>query len=302
MDRDIWQRIMRATRVAAAQVGSVGRRRKFSDLLVVRLYIWAVWQDRTLCWAADADHYGRLFRPRVIPSVSWLARRVRTPQVDAILQLVHNDLSEADRGSWVAYTDGKPLTVSPVSKDRDAKSGHVAGGYGKGYKLHARVTEDGRIPLWSVLPLNAAEQSVAVEFMNGHPTPGTLQLADSNYDSAPFYKAVEAAGGTLLTVLKGQGQVKNGRHHAVTLRQMGRARREAVDAWRDHPDLCQFVMKARDAIERVFAALTCCAGGLGPLPAWVRTLERVRRWVGVKIVLYHARLQSRRAGETRAAA
>jgi hypothetical protein len=34
-------------------------------------------------------------------------------------------------------------------------------------------------------------------------------------------------------------------------------------------------------------------GGLGPLPAWIRRLERTRRWVGCKIVLYHARLQWR---------
>ena len=302
MDRDVWQRIMRATRLAVGKAGSRGRRRRFPDLLIVRLYIWAVWQDRTLCWAADPHHYGRLFRPRAIASVSWLARRVRTPAVDAILQRVHDDLAEADRGSWVLYTDGKPLPVSPVSKDRDARSGHVTGGFGKGYKLHARVTEDGRIVCWSVLPLDVAEQTVAMAFMEHSPAPGALHLADSNYDSAPLYKAVARAGGTLLTHLKGQAQVKGGKHHPVTLPQMGAARREAVAAWADHPDLCEFVIKARDAVERVFSALTCHAGGLGPLPAWVRTLGRVRRWVGVKIVLYHARLQSRRAAEMRAAA
>ena len=39
--------------------------------------------------------------------------------------------------------------------------------------------------------------------------------------------------------------------------------------------------------------LTCTGGGLWNLPAWVRGLDRVRRWVGVKIVLYNARLALR---------
>ena len=45
-----------------------------------------------------------------------------------------------------------------------------------------------------------------------------------------------------------------------------------------------------DTIERVFGVLCCTAGGVGALPSWVRTLERMRRWVGAKIVLYNARL------------
>ena len=46
-------------------------------------------------------------------------------------------------------------------------------------------------------------------------------------------------------------------------------------------------------IERVFGHLTCTPGLLGPLPAFVRGLARVRRWVGAKICLYHARESAR---------
>jgi hypothetical protein len=52
-------------------------------------------------------------------------------------------------------------------------------------------------------------------------------------------------------------------------------------------------MKWRNGVERVFAVLSCTAGGLAALPAWVRGLERVRRWVGTKIILYNARLALR---------
>ena len=75
-------------------------------------------------------------------------------------------------------------------------------------------------------------------------------------------------------------------------RQMGATRRELVRCWDERPGLAGLVLKARDEIERVFGVLTCTAGGLAPLPAWVRTLPRVRRWVGAKIILYNARLKA----------
>src|SRR5436190_12579815 len=115
-------------------------------------------------------------------------------------------------------------------------------------------------------------------------------MADSNYDAAPLHKLLAAAtGDRLLATPKGQHQVGPGGHHPVALRQMGAERREALDVWRDHPDLAAFVHKQRNNIEGVFSVLTV-ALGLSALPACVRRLARVRRWVGEKIILYHARL------------
>jgi hypothetical protein len=267
------------------------------------MYLWGVHHDRPQSWAADPQHYhGPLFRPRYLPSVSQFNRRIKTPSIEAILQKVHDVTAQVDRVSSVISMDGKALTVSPVSKDVQATRGHIPGGFGKGYKLHAQVTEDLRILCWSVTSLHVAEQSVAMAFVDQNPLPGCLLLADSNYDSAPLYKATDKAGIIYFTYLKGQKQVKNNQHHPVTLRQMGEARRQAVAAWQEHPDLSKFVLSMREGIERIFSALTCYGGGLGPLPAWVRTLERVRRWVGSKIILYHLRLQERLAREIGAAA
>ena len=251
--------------------------------------------------AADPEHYhDSLFHPRHLPSVSQFNRRIKTSSVEAILQKVHNDTAEIDRVSPLLLMDGKALVVSPVTKDAQATSGRIPGGFGKGYKLHTQVAEDLRIICWKVDSLHVAEQSVAMEFLSKNPTPGCLLLADSNYDSAALYKATSKADITYLTFLKGQKQVKNGKHHPRTLRQMGAARRAAVNAWQKHPALCQLVLHRRDAIERVYSALTCYGGGLGPLPAWVRTLERVRRWVSAKIVFYHLRLQARKAAKIEA--
>jgi len=302
MDRETWKRMMDVTRWAVQGVRPSVRSPEYPDLLIVRMYFWGVCHDRPQSWAATPEHYGSVFRPRKLPSVSQFNRRIKTPSVEKILQKVHGRTAQVDRVSPVLFLDGKALPVNPVSKDREATWGHISGGFAKGYKLHAQVTEDMRIPCWSVTSLHVAEQTVAMVLVDQHPTPGCLLLADSNYDSARLYKAACEAGVIYFTPLKGQKRVKNNRHHPVTLRQMGEARREAVSAWNEHPDLCRFVMDLRDTIERTFSALTCYGGGLGPLPAWVRTLPRVRRWVGAKIIVYHLRLQARRERELNAAA
>jgi hypothetical protein len=305
MDRDVWCIVMaaikRAGRAVESEVG--GRTPRYPNWLIVAMYVWAVWHDRTMSWACDRGHYSGPFRPRgKLPSVSQFTRRVKTDACDAILQRVHDELGERGLLTDEGYLDGKALPVSPVSKDRQATRGKVCGGFAKGYKLHAFVNERRRIVVWSVMGLNVAEQSVAAELIPlAAPvlaTPGSVLMTDSNYDSAPLHKhAADPAGVCLLHPLKGQQRVGEGGHHPVTLRQMGETRRELVRCWDEHPTLTDFVLKARDTIERVFGVLTCTAGGLANLPAWVRTLPRVRRWVGVKVILYNARLKAQEVRE-----
>jgi hypothetical protein len=43
--------------------------------------------------------------------------------------------------------------------------------------------------------------------------------------------------------------------------------------------------KVRTRMERSFGNATSFGGGLGPLPAWVRGLERVRTWVWAKLLI-----------------
>jgi hypothetical protein len=140
--------------------------------------------------------------------------------------------------------------------------------------------------------------------------PHALAMGDSNYDSAPLHKALAAAaaagrlgddGWRLLTPLKAQQRVKAGQHHPVTLRQMGPARREAVAVDRACPAIKRFVLKQRNNVEGVFSVMVT-VGQLGALPAFVRRLDRVRRWTGAKIILYHARLLAQEAAKTELAA
>lgn len=297
MDRELWAEVVGAVKRAARQVGWHGGRRRpmYANWLIVAMYLWCVWHDRPLCWACDRCHYGRLFRPRRLPSVSRFTRRVKSDDCRRILQLVHDEFAQRGLVTSEGYVDGKALLVGPVSKDRQATRGKIPGGFGKGYKLHAYVNEHRRIVVWSVTGLSEDEKTVALHLLPHLPpmSADALVLKDSNYDSAPLHKAAAELmpGAALVGPLKGQNRVGPGGHHPVTLRQMGPDRRELLAAWRHRPGLVELVLRARDTIERVFGVLCCTAGGLGTaLPPWVRTLDRVRRWVGAKVVLYNARL------------
>jgi hypothetical protein len=209
---------------------------------------------------------------------------------------VHDQFAQRGMMINAVYIDGKPLPVSPVSKDRDAKRGRISGAFARGYKLYAAVNANRRIVVWSVMGLNEDEKTVARHALLPNLPPLTddgLVLTDSHYDSAPLHEEVcEPRDVWLVHPLRNQHRA-GGKNRWWKLRQMPVSRVELIRLWEHHPELMRFVFKARQEIERVFGVLTCTAGGLANLPAWVRHLDRVRRWVGVKIILYNARLQLR---------
>ena len=51
----------------------------------------------------------------------------------------------------------------------------------------------------------------------------------------------------------------------------------------------QDLLRMRTGIERSYGNLTSFAGGLGPLPAWVRRPHRVATWVAAKLILDYTR-------------
>jgi hypothetical protein len=296
MDREIWTTVMTAVHRASLALKYSGRTPLYPHWLIVAMYLWSVFHDRCLSWACQRDHYGALFRPRKLPSISQFTRRIKSDHCQAILQHVHEQLLACGIASSTGYFDGKPLLVSPVSKDRQAASGHIRGGFAKGYKLHAYVNDQRRVCVWSVMALNVAEQSVAMEMCDYLPAPAAadeaLVMADGNYDSHPLHRKLEScpARAPMLTPLKGQDRVGANGHHRVTLAQMGPQRRAMLLLWQEKPELARYLLKSRNNIEGVFSVL-CVAMGLNTtLPAFARGLTRVRRWVGAKIILYHARL------------
>lgn len=220
-----------------------------------------------------------------------------------VLQRVNDDL--AVRGTacphdLLSYIDGKAVTVSPVSKDPDAKRGKITGAFAKGYKFHAFVNENRRVVICCVAPLNTDEKMVAVEMLPYLPqTPpevptslalqAQLTLGDSNYDSTNLHRALDERDRHLLTPIRGEQFVGPNGRHPRTLAAMGPQRREVLEVLESNLDLVEHVLKARNNVEGTFSVLSL-ACGLNQLPGFVRRLPRVTRWIGCKVILYHARL------------
>jgi hypothetical protein len=307
LDRESWQFVLQAIHRAARNHKPSGRRPKYANGLIVAMYCWSVWHDRCLSWACQRGHYNSIFRPRgTLPSISQFTRRIKTDDCQDILQMVHEDLAARGVPNLLDYIDGKPLLVGASSKDPDAGRGHISGGFGKGYKLHACVGQNRRISVWCVSPLNTDERTVARELLLPHlPTPldprSSLTLADSNYDAARLYNAFADQGHALLASVRSQKLVGPNGRHPRTLKQMGPVRREALKLWEQHPHLTRFMIEERKNIEGAFSVLAV-ALGLYSLPSFVRRMPRVRRWVGTKIILYHARLSAQERMEQKLAA
>ena len=213
-----------------------------------------------------------------------------------LLQRVHERLVQ-DAQLATLCIDGRALCVSAVSQDCDARWGHAPGGKANGYKLHAVVSQDQKIPVFSVLPLNRHEMHVARQMLACRRSllgPGSRVFADGNYDAHVLHKDVQRRGGWLITRPRGRAK------HPVTRRQMGSNRRRLIDLWDKDPALMKRVYRERLRVERVFGQLTAIPGLLGPLPAFVRGLARVRRWVGAKICLYHVRQDAKQRTNSRA--
>jgi hypothetical protein len=290
MDRRIWKIITRVVVSVNRCIGNRGRRLVYGDVLILRMYIWTVWHDRPLYWACDRLHYNTLFRPRRLPSVSQFCRRVRTARFQQLLEETTRRLSEGSFGEAVMFLDGKALPVSESTRDPEAKTGRGNGRFSRGYKLHALAASEGQIPAFAVRSLNEHEVPVTHQDLVKHIPPGVLVLADGNYDSDALYAEIHDRDARLFTPLKGKRAQNPDR-----LRRMSAARRQVHALWGRRKKLCWAAYRERAGVERIFSALSCFAGGLAPLPNWVRRLTRVTRWVTAKLIIYHARLRARRA-------
>ena len=123
MDNHIWSVVYQTIKDVDRAIPRCGRRPVYSDVLIVAMYIWSVWHDRPLCWACDRRHYGGMFRPRRLPSVSQFCKRIKTERCEAIMQKVHEHLSRMEWQTELSFLDGRAMPVGPCSKDRDAARG-----------------------------------------------------------------------------------------------------------------------------------------------------------------------------------
>lgn len=281
MNSQEWKTIYQTIRSANRAVPRGRKRCRFSDVLIAAMYVWTVLHDRPLCWAIERTSFNCIFRPRRRPSYSQFKRRVRTERFEQLLAAINAGLAGRDIPTPVMYVDGKALPVGPDSKDRDARAGRSGGGFRRGYKVHALVTQDGRFVDVTVTGLNACEKREAHAMLKRTKL-GAIVLGDGNYDDKKLYAATLAKHALFFA----KPRIGAGLGH----RRQPPARQLSLQLCvNGEPPLYHM----RRNVERYFGQLTCFGGGLAPLPAWVRRLPRVRRWVTAKLIIYHARLKTR---------
>jgi len=281
MDGQLWRELYRRIRRCARRLPKPRRRFVYSDAQIAAMFFWAAWFEKPQSWACRRSSYNGLFRPRRLPSVSEFNKRIRSWRFARLMRLLEVDSRGETDGLRRLILDARPLVVGGCSKDPDAKAGRVCGGFGRGYRLHTLTAEGGVTFAWEVTSLREAESEVARRLLTQAPA-GALVVADGNYDRGPLYQIAAERGVVFLARPRrnaGCGHRPQNPHRLAAIRQ-----------WNLNPT---YYARLRSEIERIFGQQTSVAGGLLPLPPWVRRLDRVRRWVQAKLILHHLRLSLR---------
>lgn len=280
MERELWPRLYHMTQQAGAAVRQKGV--TYQPQVIVLVLLWAALHDRPVRWACDGRNWATTtLRPAALPAPSTVSRRLRSIAVAVVLRLLEGRLRDAAEPALAQVIDGKPLVVGGLSHDPDARNGHGAGKIARGYKLYA-IWAGAPVPeAWEVRPLNVNEAVVAPALMAATRAQGYL-LGDNQYDSSALYDAAATRGLRLLAARKDPDAGISPGHYQSP------ERLRAIDQMRR--PFGADLMRARGAIERSFGNATSFAGGLGPLPAWVRRRHRVHRWTWAKLLINGVRI------------
>jgi hypothetical protein len=258
-------------------------RQTFSGQTILLVGLWAILHDRPFCWACEPSHWPSDKRPERLPHPSTLSRRWRREDLDDVARTVFKLSVKSFRMTPEAIIDGKPIPVSAITKDPEARSGRGARGFARGYKLHAVVNRSGIVCDFEVTSLNVNERVPARRLLPNLPREIRRIIADGNYDSGPLHQALADGSVKLYTPIQ-SGAVGPQAH----------PRRKALFHVMNSP-FGKGLLRRRGAVERRFAQLTNIGCGFKGLPNWARRLHRVRRWMFGKILIYHAWLKQHRA-------
>jgi hypothetical protein len=278
MERELWPLLYRLLQATAKDFQQ--KYVTYQPWVLAAVLLWAALHDRPLSWACREDHWSTTrLRPVQLPSPATLSRRLYSVGTGLFLHALEQRLRDSGEPRLVAFLDGKPLPVGGASKDPEAKRGRAARGMAKGYKLHAVWSGRPMPEAWELTPLNVHELVVAQRLL-GQLSAGGYVLADGNYDSSALADQAYARGYQLVVPLPdnaGQGHRYQSPH---------RLRNRDLLAG----EFGKGLYRLRGGIERSFGNATAFAAGLGPLPAWVRRLHRVRTWVWAKLLINGVRI------------
>lgn len=254
-------------------------RATYSDAHIVAVHYWSVLHDRPISWAVQSCNWPIHLRTQPLPSNTTMSRRLRSTSVRALLDAVEERIVRPEPGGTLWIIDGKSLPIGGASKDRQAGYGRAARGKARGYKIHAVINLAGQTAAWRIAPMNKDERTMAKRIFRQAAVRGYV-VADANFDSNPLHAVCDDVGDLQLIAPRRRGGVMGRHQHAA-----GRLRCVELTEG-PSAEFAQGLLKQRVAIERHFGNLTSWGGGLGPLPAWVRTHRRVHRWVQAKLALH----------------
>ena len=283
MERELWRRLFHV-------VMEVGEGFRLTDVsyqphIIALVLAWAALHDRPMSWACDERNWTTTtLRPATIPSESTMSRRLHRMDMAMFMRLLVEKIRETKEPQLIAIIDGKPLPVGGASKDPEARCGHGAGMWAKGYKLYS--IHDGRpiAAAYRIHPMNISEDTVAREMMPDL-TGGGYLLGDGEYDSNGVFDAARAVGYQLLAPRENP-EAGLGHHYQSPYRL------RCIDLMRT--PFGRELFRSRANIERDYGTLTSFSGGLAPLPAWVRHETRVWFWVSAKLVINAIRIIERK--------
>jgi hypothetical protein len=257
---------------------------EFSDHDIVTVFYWAVLHDRPVSWAVQARNWPLHRRSRPLPSNTTMSRRLRTRSVQALLSALERRVAAPPSPGFYWIIDGKPLPIGGASHDPHAGYGRAVGGKAWGYKIHAILDFQGKIAAWRLTPMNTDERTMAARMLRTADIHGYI-VGDRNYDSNPLHAICGARGDLQLVTRRRNAGTKGLGNHK---QEPGRLRSVALTE-DPFPEFAESLLHDRGAIERAFGNWTSAGGGLGPLPAWVRSYPRVHRWVQAKLTIHHLR-------------
>lgn len=248
---------------------------------VLMILLWSALNDRPRSWALRAENWRFSPRPSQFISAGQLSRRARQSGVQRALDRILEKLCsrlQADVTSQtsLAFADGTPVLVGGASTDPDAKAGRAVKGFGRGYKIHLVYGENGELYGLKITSLNANEGKQLSTMAPDLPSHIKRIFADGSYDSGTVHRTLDKYK------IKLVAPVKSGR----VGRRMDPFRVAACNYLKSPRGKHQF--KKRNAIERFFGALKSLTFGLQGLPSWVRTMQRVRKWITAKLIFFQA--------------
>ena len=288
MELELWSETSAA--ISAVAVGWTRHPRdRHSTALIVRVYHWACLHDRPVSWACQPANWDRPVRPAALPDQSTMSRRTRRADFMDFLDRVGRRMNGKAKPAMVKVVDGKPLELPNHTADRDATWSRGVSRMAVGYKLHAIFSGNPMPDALAITTLNVCEKRMAARLIKRVDGFGYL-LGDAHYDASWLFDDCHARDHQLVCPRAKPGTGEG--HHYVS-----RHRRRAIAMLEVPATVNPFghdLYDRRTGIERDFSQMTCFGAGLGPLPAWVRRIWRVRHWAMNKLLVNAARIRINR--------